>query len=153
MYGLRAHGGFGDVMEKKPFLRDKVGYAGRIIFDLSFYIIIIVFLLNIVFGIIIDTFRQLRMNSQKKEWDELNKCIICGSKREELEMHNEDFEQHCNGKHNIWNYIYYIILLKSSDPQDLNAVNSYALDNINRKMITWIPNGEENQEGDGGNDE
>ena len=139
LYGIRAHGGFGDIMEKPRFLKNEGAYMGRFTFDLSFYILIIVFLLNIVFGIIIDTFRLLRIKSGNRDWDINNKCFICGSTRENLEMKNQNFDDHCENKHNLWSYIYYIILLKTSNAQDLNAVNSYALDKIEKKLIGWIP--------------
>jgi len=52
--GLRNGGGVGDDM-KQPNLGSYKHY-GRIVFDLSFFILVVVILLNIIFGIIIDTF-------------------------------------------------------------------------------------------------
>ena len=56
-------GGIGDSLGKVPLEEDK--YTHRIIFDLLFFIIVIIILLNIVFGIIIDTFAELR--NERKE--------------------------------------------------------------------------------------
>ncbi len=36
------------------------GHIGRLIFDVSFFIIVVTIGLNVVFGIIVDTFSQLR---------------------------------------------------------------------------------------------
>jgi len=52
--GLTMGGGISEVLGNLP--RDDDKYANRIIFDLLFFIIVIIILLNIVFGIIIDTF-------------------------------------------------------------------------------------------------
>lgn len=41
-------------------------YLGRFFFDLSFKIIVIIIMLNILFGIIIDTFGELRDARQHK---------------------------------------------------------------------------------------
>ena len=57
--GMRSGGGIGDlIIQPHP---DYVSqYVFRFFFDLSFYILIIIIWLNIIFGIIIDTFAQLR---------------------------------------------------------------------------------------------
>jgi len=153
LYGLRWHGGFGDTMEKPQLLKDTGYYIGRFFHDLAFFIIIIIFLLNIIFGIIIGTFRDLRINSWKKENDILNKCIICDDDKENIEKQNQSYENHCEVVHNIWSYIYYIILLKGSNPIDLNAVNSYVLENIEKKSIGWIPTKEYNMKSEEDEDE
>lgn len=56
--GIRAGGGIGEALGQ--LTRDSDHYWFRVIFDLSFFIIIIICLLNIIFGIIIDTFAALR---------------------------------------------------------------------------------------------
>lgn len=57
-FGLRAGGGLGEVLE--PFTFGFAESGVRIIFDLSFFVIITIIALNVVFGIIVDTFQQLR---------------------------------------------------------------------------------------------
>lgn len=51
-------GGIGDGLGMAPYSDDKYSY--RILFDLLFFVLVIIILLNIVFGIIIDTFAELR---------------------------------------------------------------------------------------------
>lgn len=58
-FGLRMGGGIGDVLSKIEFW-DKKNYYIRFVYDLSFFLIVVIMLLNIIFGIIIDTFAQLR---------------------------------------------------------------------------------------------
>ncbi|KAI8621777.1 hypothetical protein BC830DRAFT_1163501 [Chytriomyces sp. MP71] len=48
-YGLRSGGGIGELLEV-PVNQNKEFYGARIILDLSFFLIVIVFLLNVVFG-------------------------------------------------------------------------------------------------------
>ena len=43
--------------------------AGRAIFDLTFWVVVIIVLLNMVFGIIVDTFAELRQDKQAVEED------------------------------------------------------------------------------------
>jgi len=56
--GLRSGGGIGDALGQPE--QDDDLYWNRAWFDLMFFIIIVIILLNIVAGIIIDTFASLR---------------------------------------------------------------------------------------------
>ena len=58
-YGLRNGGGIGDSMLPQSYA-DKENYYLRFVFDLAFFMLIVIILLNIVFGIIIDSFAELR---------------------------------------------------------------------------------------------
>jgi len=57
-YGIRSGGGIGDVMST-PKIGDSTFFA-RFLFDASFFFLVIIIILNIIFGIIIDTFADLR---------------------------------------------------------------------------------------------
>ena len=67
-------------------MRDKVDHdpsGGNIRWtvDLLFYVVVIVMLLNIIFGIVIDTFAQQR-DLQKQIKDDIdNVCFVCGIDR------------------------------------------------------------------------
>ena len=56
--GLREQGGIGDALSQLEYGDSK--YWFRYTFDLSFYFIIIVLLLNLIFGIIIDALCEIR---------------------------------------------------------------------------------------------
>lgn len=51
---------------------------GRVVYDLVFYFVVIVIVLNLIFGVIIDTFADLRSEKQQKELILRNTCFICG---------------------------------------------------------------------------
>ena len=57
MYGLRLSGGIGDIM--------KHTWSTRLWIDFLYFLLVLIVLLNVIFGIIIDTFSDLR--SQKME--------------------------------------------------------------------------------------
>jgi hypothetical protein len=143
---LRIPGGIGDfVLKKVSFERGGGIYAGRLIYDFIWFCLINVTLLNIVFGIIIDTFKQLRIKTQKKDYDCNEICFICGVNKDTLEKERKIFKEHVKNTHNLWNYANYMIGLKLSNFQDLNAINSYTLTKINSKNIKWIPRYEKNK--------
>jgi len=49
----------------------------RLMFDTLFFVLLLTIMLNIVFGIIIDTFADLRTLKKEKEDDMLNSCFVC----------------------------------------------------------------------------
>lgn len=49
------------------------------VYDLLFYFIVIIIVLNLIFGVIIDTFADLRSEKQQKEEILKNTCFICGN--------------------------------------------------------------------------
>lgn len=52
-------------------------FPARVIYDLLFYFVVIIIVLNLIFGVIIDTFADLRSEKQQKETDLKNTCFIC----------------------------------------------------------------------------
>ncbi len=99
---------------------------------------------ELVFGIIIESFKDLRIRETNNENDRLTKCFICGVCKDDLEKERINFKSHCDKDHNLWNYINYMLWLKFSDPQNLNAINSYVLEQIEKKYTNWIPRRHEN---------
>ena len=69
-------------------------YWGRYVFDLSFFIIVIILLLNLLFGIIIDAFADLRDERNMIEEDIREKCFICGLRRFDFEIKNKPWIDH-----------------------------------------------------------
>ena len=54
-------------------------FSLRFIYDLTFFLIVIVIIFqNLIFGVIIDTFADLRAEKNRKEEQLKNDCFICG---------------------------------------------------------------------------
>ena len=54
----------------------------RVLYDLSFFFLVIIIIIqNLIFGVIIDTFADLRSEKNKKEYQLKNTCFICGEYR------------------------------------------------------------------------
>jgi inositol 1,4,5-triphosphate receptor type 1 len=75
--GLRNGGGIGDVL-RSPSSAEPL-FVARVIYDLLFFFIVIIIILNLIFGVIIDTFADLRSEKQQKEEILKNTCFICGN--------------------------------------------------------------------------
>ena len=50
----------------------------RVLYDLSFFFLVIIIIQNLIFDVIIDTFADLRSEKNKKEYQLKNTCFICG---------------------------------------------------------------------------
>lgn len=99
-HGLRNGGGIGDILRQPSsvvrgrgnflfavanlfdskliyFTLQENMFPARVIYDLLFFFIVIIIVLNLIFGVIIDTFADLRSEKQQKETDLKNTCFIC----------------------------------------------------------------------------
>jgi hypothetical protein len=106
-YGMRLGGGIGEHM---GFERDKGLRVDRFILDLSYFVIVLIVLLNIVFGIIIDTFSELRDRKKEKSTDTTGRCFICGIEKIVFDRESSTaFDQHIKGEHHMWSYLAFIV--------------------------------------------
>ncbi|KAK2174947.1 hypothetical protein NP493_759g01031 [Ridgeia piscesae] len=135
--GMRNGGGIGDVL-RKPSSREPL-FVARIIYDLLFFFIVIIIVLNLIFGVIIDTFADLRSEKQQKDEILRNTCFICGLERSAFDNKEVTFEEHCKLEHNMWHYLYFIVLLNVKKPTEFTGPESYVYSLIKEKNLDWFP--------------
>ncbi|GMH65952.1 hypothetical protein TrST_g8005 [Triparma strigata] len=148
--GLMYGGGIGDYisgdLENIPQMQDNLHYWSRLIFDLSFFIIIIVLLLNIIFGIILDTFSALREQQNERKELSSNRCFICGLSRDSFEdmkqMGGKGFAYHNASEHNIFDYIYFQIYLANKNDTEFNGAETFVNECVQKEDTIWIPEGQ-----------
>ena len=153
-YGMRFDGGIADRMEAASYTYEKQYYIGRFFYEELYFLILVILVLNIIYGVIIDAFIELRNNEKKINRDKEEVCFICGIDKETCQKKGEKLESHLENVHNLWIYVEYMIGLKLVDIQDTNAINSYVIESLEQKELAWFPYdetamaGEENQEED-----
>ena len=153
-YGMRFDGGIADRMEAASYTYEKEYYIGRFFYEELYFLILVILVLNIIYGVIIDAFSELRNNEEKINRDKEEVCFICGIDKETCQKKGEKLEAHLENVHNLWIYVEYMIGLKLVDIQDTNAINSYVIESLEQKELAWFPYdetamaGEENQEED-----
>jgi len=154
-FGLRNGGGVADSM--KPYKYGEESKFGlKVVFDLTFFIFINIIVLNIVFGIIIDTFGEMRDASYEQEDKFKNICIICSNQRTDIEEMGLSFQEHILDHHDFWLYPQFIKYIQEKDQLELSADEVYVFNDINAKKVDWIPNKKSlflEQEGEDGGDE
>jgi hypothetical protein len=90
-----------------------------------FFFVVIIIVLNLIFGVIIDTFADLRTEKQQKEKILKNTCFTCGLDRSQFDNKAVSFEDHIRHKHNMWHYLYFIVLVRVKDPTEFTGPESY----------------------------
>ena len=100
-FGIRNGGGIGDNLTALE--NDDKHFFKYLIFVMFFFFIVNVIALNVIFGIIIDTFSELRDLQDQRKFDRHNICFVCGFSREDFSKYNADFDKHIEEKHYPWN--------------------------------------------------
>eukprot|EP00760_Papus_ankaliazontas_P013904 PhM_4_TR15917/c0_g1_i1/m.26253 len=137
--GIRNGGGVGDVMRGTNWFEPN--YVARTVFDFAFWVVMIIIFLNILFGIILDTFAELRDDRNKKEEDMRTICFICGLEASSLERQGVQFSHHCVVEHNVWNYLYFMHHLQRKEKDDYTGQESYVCEKLSENDINFFPSG------------
>lgn len=137
-YGLRSGGGIGDILLPPSFAEQ--GSLLRVTYDSTFFFVVIILLLNIIFGIIIDTFGELRTLNNEIEDDIKNKCFICGIDRSTFERQAQGFVHHTKKEHCLWHYLYFIMELRDKSSTDYTGPEQYVDDMLKAGDHSFIPN-------------
>lgn len=135
--GLRNGGGIGDIL-RAPSSTEPL-FVARVVYDLLFFFIVIIIVLNLIFGVIIDTFADLRSEKQQKELILKNTCFICGLNRSAFDNKTVSFEEHIKCEHNMWHYLYFIVLVKVKDPTEFTGPESYVYAMVKDRNLEWFP--------------
>ena len=143
-FGLRSGGGIADALEGEYDANDSRWILVlKVLYDLSFFFLVIILLLNVIFGMIIDSFGDLRDQKNAYDEDRKNICFICGIERGEYER-KANFDIHVKQEHNPENYIYYLVYLLEKERTsaiNLTDIESYVATSYHAKENRWIPIG------------
>ncbi|XP_030748640.1 inositol 1,4,5-trisphosphate receptor isoform X3 [Sitophilus oryzae] len=135
--GLRNGGGIGDIL-REPSSEESL-FVPRVVYDLLFFFVVIIIVLNLIFGVIIDTFADLRSEKQQKELILKNTCFICGLNRSAFDNKTVSFEEHIKSEHNMWHYLYFIVLIRVKDPTEFTGPESYVYTLVKSLNLDWFP--------------
>ena len=132
--GMRAGGlPFEMKIEEQP------GFYTEFFYSWIFYFLIILIILNIVNGIIVDTFQEIRENNNTLYEEKKNTCFICQLNRTLFESNGISFDDHVRKEHNILYYFCYLFKLHKTDAHDLNSVDFQVYNSINNSKVNFFP--------------
>ena len=115
------------------------GYWSEFIYSWFFYFMIMLIMVNIINGIIVDTFQALREQNNEKDDAMVNVCFICSLNRQKFEIKGLSFEEHVQREHWVLNYFEYFAKIKMTDEHDLNSLDFQVLNSINAGRTDFFP--------------
>ena len=104
-------------------------------------VLVTLLLLNIVSGIIIDSFAQLRDQKAAVERAMAGKCFVCGIESGVFDRYGKGFENHTSYDHYMWNYLFFVHHLKNKPSQEYTGQESFVSEKLSQQDFTWIPVG------------
>jgi RyR and IP3R Homology associated/RIH domain/Ion transport protein len=138
--GFKMSGGIGMWIDYLGSTVDTDLYMPRFFFDDLFMIIILIAMMNIVLGLIVDTFTVIREAQEQNIADKDRKCFICGKEKIEIErLTVNSFIYHTTYEHNVWNYLHFMAYLKFKETTEYSGIESYIQNMINNGEFEWIP--------------
>eukprot|EP00613_Pedinella_sp_CCMP2098_P026412 CAMPEP_0171704950 /NCGR_PEP_ID=MMETSP0991-20121206/12929_1 /TAXON_ID=483369 /ORGANISM="non described non described, Strain CCMP2098" /LENGTH=1839 /DNA_ID=CAMNT_0012294447 /DNA_START=377 /DNA_END=5898 /DNA_ORIENTATION=- len=140
-YGLNEAGNLSGVLVST---NPGPNYIFRIIADSIFFVWTGIVLMNIITGLMVDTFSSIREEKQSRIDILENDCFVCGILRntyENFALSNSapSFDDHLQKDHNIWTYVFYIAYLKKKDPTEDSGIETYVRSQLESSSVEWIP--------------
>lgn len=136
-FGLRAGGGIGDLLYQQPW--DSELYSTRYFFDFGFFMIINIILMNIFFGIIIDSFADKRATEAEIEEEVQGQCFICGITKSTFEIENIPWKEHIFTEHNLHSYLSFLIYVKSKTMKECTGIEKQVKKMLDKEVIFFFP--------------
>ena len=138
-YGTRGIGGIADNFDILSYKTDFIIFIKKLLYDVLFYLIIIVIIGNLFIGVIVDSIIELNEIYFIKENEKNNICFICQLNKDECISRGIDFDSHVKSVHNKWNYVYFLTRLYTTNPKDFTGFEHYVSKKVENKDIGWLP--------------
>ncbi|KAH8083392.1 inositol 1,4,5-trisphosphate-sensitive calcium-release channel [Aureococcus anophagefferens] len=119
-------------------------WSTRLWIDFLYFLIVLIVLLNVIFGIIIDTFGELRNQKGERLRKTVENCFICGLDGLTFDRASPEpggFRRHIREDHRMWDYLNFIIFIWEQDKDEDDGLELYVREQIEHSDITWFPVG------------
>jgi len=110
-------------------------------FDMLFWIVVTIVLLNCVFGIMLDTFAALRKEQEKQQDTVHNYCFICCAHRSAFASPRE-FADHREQEHSLKDYVYLMQRVSTLPKMERSGFESFVAQCVATHETKWMPIGE-----------
>jgi hypothetical protein len=122
----------------------RYSYLPRIVFDSVFFIWVGIVLVNVITGLMVDTFSSIREENATREETLETDCFVCGLQRSAYEdlglaPGSASFEAHLKEDHDLWTYVWFLTYLKKKDPTEFNGVESFVMAQVNKSSLEFLP--------------
>jgi hypothetical protein len=119
----------------------------RVAFDLSYFLIITTVLMNVIFGIILDTFGALRDETQERGEYMRQNTFISTIPRQDIDKCAQKMNvNNGNGysyleekKQDRWKYLNFLFYLETKDHTEFSGIETYIFNKLEDEDVTWLP--------------
>ncbi|CAE7272470.1 itr-1 [Symbiodinium natans] len=122
-------------------------WTERMMYDMSYFIIFGVIVLNTIVGLIVDSFGALRLDMEARENDHRTQTFISCIDRRNVEQVAQTrgiadgFDYHETQRQNKWDYMAFIFHLCETELEELTGPEHYIRTLMDRGDAKWIPIG------------
>ena len=108
-------------------------------FDFAYFIIVNIILLNILFGIIIDSFADKRAQDAETVAEVEDQCYICGLKKSTFEVEGVPWNDHIYQHHNLHSYLAFIIYVEDKMKSECTGIEKWVKDCRAEGSVEFFP--------------
>merc|ERR1719401_2110270 len=119
----------------------------RLAYDMSYFIVFGIMLLNTIVALIVDSFTALRTESEARDLNSETQTFISCIDRKEIEAVAQSsgiahgFKHHEEQIQNKWDYMSFIFHLREKEVQDYTGPEQTIRQLIEKRDCTWMPIG------------
>jgi hypothetical protein len=141
--GLIAGGGIGLFVSQQlgnpPPLHSRQT-LGLYAFDLAFFVVVVVGMLNLLLGIIVDTFSTIRARAKEVRTLMGDRCTVCGLARRDFERREAgSWRHHYKREHNLWAYYAFLVHLGTKSPDEFTGLEDFVARCVAARSLAWLP--------------
>lgn len=131
--------GLSGMMELR--MPDNKDFGDRMAYDMTYFIIFGIMLLNTIVGLIVDSFSALRNEQEARIHNLKTESFISCIERRRIEAAavHEGFEHHEMVRQNKWDYMAFIFYLREKRLQDYTGVEQKIRNMVDNKDAKWLP--------------
>ena len=114
-------------------------YMWRVMYGLFFFLLVGVILFNIVAGIIIDKFSEMREEQERRSNFFKTTNIISGLTTNQCEEKDISFDDLNDREQNEWQYVFLLAHLKDKRPEEFSGAEEMIFSCFNCNDFSWLP--------------
>lgn len=122
-----------------PYEYENPKYGMKIVVDILLYFLLNTIISNLIFGVILDNFTEMRLEANERSDKLKNMCLICQNSRSSIEEVGIDFREHTRSDHDFWLYLEFIKYLREKDLIEMTADEDYIYYDLKEENLDWVP--------------
>lgn len=123
---------------RQPLITEPSFYS-RALFDFCFFIIVNIILMNILFGIIIDSFADKRAQADDFKREVKDQCFICGIRKSRFDIENINWNDHIYCEHNLHSYVAFLLYVQTRPKSECDGIEKAVKQSAKEGAIDFFP--------------